>query len=252
MIRAVGRLRSRLSTLHDRKGAVNLMPAVNTLRTKRTSLIGHTITRGSMIIMDSFIGPARFGSGGSLTGCPHALSTSYRLLRGMKTTFIFTPSMRRVCPRPSAQRFDCTPLSAIVRNHFHPKRFGKMYRVIDGLFVVMGPAHTCFNRGSFRRLTVVHRVIGRVKFGKLRVMNYPVIHRRSKLTLDDHGTQLSTIRERCTLGVSRALFGDYAFTGSRPITRARGFMRSTVTTTPNLHLRCFRVMSNAALRGVAS
>lgn len=251
VMRAVGSLRTKLSTLETRKGGMNLIPAVNTLRTNRTSLIGHYITRGSTTMMDIFMGPARFGSGGSLIGCPHAPRTSYYLLRRYKTTFIFTPSIRRVCPRPSTHHFDCTPLSAIVRKTFHPKRFGNIYRVIDGLFSTIRPSHTCFNRGSFRRLTVVHRVIHRVGC-PLRVMKYPVIHRRSKLTLDDHGTHLSTRRHGGTLGVSRALFRDHAFKTSRAMTRARGFIRSAVTTTPKLHLRCFRLISNGALRGVAS
>lgn len=247
MVRAVDRLHTRLSTFHGRKGAVKLIPAVKTLRTKRTSLIGHTMTRGSMIMIDSFIGPARFGSRGSLLGCPHAQRTSYTLLRGYKTALIFTPSMRRICPRPSAHRFDCTPLSAIVRKGCHPKRFGKIYRVIDGLFLVIRPRHTCFNRGSFRRLTVVHRVMHGCPFG-VRVIKYPVIHRRSNLTLDDHGTHLATRRQGRTLRVSGTLFTDMSFDGSHILLRAGRFMRSYVHHTPKLRLRCFRVISNGALR----
>lgn len=148
MVGGVISLRGRLFSHHGRKGRVNLIPAVNTLRRNRTSLMGHDIRRGNIAMISIFLGPARFGSGNSLRHCPHALSTSYGLLRTYNTSCIFTPSMRRVCPAPSAHRFRFPPMDAIVRNTGHPNRFGNMYRMIDHLFCVIYPAHTCFKRGS--------------------------------------------------------------------------------------------------------
>ncbi len=238
--------------LRGASGAVNFIPAVKTLRGKRLRLMGHTMGRGSATVMDMFMGPARFGSGGSLTGCPHALTTSYGLLRDMNYGTIFSPSTGRFCSSRrlgSAFRFSFKNLSRMVRNGFHPNRFGKIMRIMDGLFGLIRPAQTCFNRGSFRRLTVVHHVIGVVGFG-VRVVNYPVMHRRDKLTLSDHGTLLDSRRHGLTTCVRTILGRDAAFCSRAAIHRLRSTTVTTVGHHRKLRIRCFSVIGNSALRDV--
>lgn len=245
----VGRLGDCLTRRGHGGGRVNFIPAVKTLRSKRLDLIRHYIGRGSIYMIDIFIGPARFGSGRSLRACPHALSGSYALLRPINYSCMFTPSTRRVCPRPSAHAFSFNAISTMVRKTHHPKRFGKITRVIDGLFCMIRPSGTCFNRGSFRRVTIVHTVIGRLSV-PIGVGSYPVLHRTSNLTLDDHGIHLAPRRHRGTPLVTHALGRDAGFIPRGDIRRIVSCIIGAVGTSPVVHIRCCRVMSNGAVRSV--
>lgn len=223
------------------------MPAVKFLRRKRTDLVGEYHRRGSVIIMSSFMGPARFKPARSLRTCPESFGHSDRLYRDLKTSIVFRPRPRSVCRSPRTF-MDVSALSSALYNGAEPVRFGNMYAIISGLFGVMAPSETCFNRGSTRRLTVVHGVMRSLGFS-VRVMKYPVVHRRSKLTGSSEGACLDRRREGTTLYLSETMGTNrgvvYGKDGTR---RMLAGVHRVVRTRPLTGVSCMSVMSTLSVR----
>lgn len=174
------------------------MPAVNCLRRKRGDLVSTTEGRGSHIIIDVFMGPVRFKPARSLRDCPHSLGGSTTLYRTTNMSVVFRPRPRRVCTSNFYSCISVGNLAARLYKGDHPVRFHNIRAIMLGLFRVMAPSHTCFKRGSTRRLTIVHHVIGSLGISA-QVVNYPVVHRSSKLTGDSEGACLGNRRHRTTL-----------------------------------------------------
>lgn len=228
---------------------MNLIPAVKFLRRKRTDLVGGYERRGSVMIMSSFIGPARFNPARSLRTCPESFRHSDGLYRDLKTSLVFYPRPSRVCRSPRTF-MDVSALSRALYKGAHPVRFGNIYAIIAGLFRVIMPSETCFKRGSTRRLTVVHGVIDSLGFS-VRVMNYPVVHRRSKLTGSSEGACLDPRREGTTLYLSGTMGTKRRTVRTKvPTRRLLKGVQTIVRTRPLTGVSCMSVMSTLAVRPI--
>lgn len=233
---------------------INLIPAVNGLRNKRHDLVRQTQQRGSIIVIDVFVGPLRFNPRRSLTHCPRAPDRSLRVYRRKKISMIFVPAPRILCNDPGldlsnlARIMPPATVASILYNPCHPNRFRKITAMIAGLLDLITPSHTCFNHGSTRRLTVLGQLTRSLGLPK-RLVKYPAVQSGNNLTLDSHGTCLGRTRNRRTTTVCRTLLT----TRTRFRTKRHqnvtllDAIRRTLTRRPTLRPRCIRLIRPSAL-----
>ncbi len=233
------------------KGEVTIMPAVNCLRRNRLSLMSETGGRTSYIMLALFMGPVRFYPKRSCRVCPQSRRESAGLYRRHNISFLFVPRITSVCTTGTDILVSRSSLSARLYNTMEPNRFEKMYAIITGLFGTAVTSTTVFNRGSTRRMTVVHQVIHSLGV-PIRVIVSPVIHRTSNLTVDSHGAHLGNRRHARTLKLSQTLGTTGAtMSGNRGSTTTVGTVLINRVRDRSLHISCTTIISCRALRRVS-
>lgn len=195
------------------KKTIGLVPTMGALHEGHASLVRRAVAENDVCVVSVFVNPTQFNNKEDLAKYPRNIERDAELLSSIGAHFVFAPTPEEMYSEEEMNttfEFDFAGLDKVMEGKMRPGHFNGVVQVVSRLFYLVQPDKGYFGEKDFQQLAIIHHMVERSSmagtFGKLQIIDCPIVREESGLALSSRNERLSAEEKEIALGISKTLF----------------------------------------------
>lgn len=192
---------------------IGLVPTMGALHEGHASLVRRSVAENDVTFVSVFVNPTQFNNKEDLLKYPRNLERDAALLSSIGATYVFAPTPEEMYTADEMKdtfQFDFAGLDEVMEGKMRPGHFNGVVQVVSRLFYLVRPDRAYFGEKDFQQLCIIHHMVERSSlkdtFGKLEIVDCPIVREESGLARSSRNERLSAVEKQTAVGISRVLF----------------------------------------------
>lgn len=192
---------------------IGLVPTMGALHEGHASLVRRSVAENDVTFVSVFVNPTQFNNKEDLLKYPRNLERDAALLSSIGATYVFAPTPEEMYTADEMKdtfQFDFAGLDEVMEGKMRPGHFNGVVQVVSRLFYLVRPDRAYFGEKDFQQLCIIHHMVERSSlkdtFGKLEIVDCPIVREGSGLARSSRNERLSAAEKQTAVGISRVLF----------------------------------------------
>ena len=192
---------------------IGLVPTMGALHEGHASLVRRSVADNDVTFVSVFVNPTQFNNKEDLLKYPRNLERDAALLTSIGATYVFAPTPEEMYTADEMKdtfQFDFAGLDEVMEGKMRPGHFNGVVQVVSRLFYLVRPDRAYFGEKDFQQLCIIHHMVERSSlkdtFGKLEIVDCPIVREESGLARSSRNERLSAAEKQTAVGISRVLF----------------------------------------------
>ena len=198
------------------KQTIGLVPTMGALHEGHASLVRRAVAENDICFVSVFVNPTQFNNKEDLAKYPRNIERDAELLSGIGAEYVFAPTPEEMYSTEEMNTtfaFDFNGLDKVMEGKMRPGHFNGVVQVVSRLFYLIQPDRAYFGEKDFQQLTIIHHMVEHSSmagtFGKLQIIDCPIVREASGLALSSRNERLSKAEKETAIGISRTLFASF-------------------------------------------
>jgi len=235
---------------------IGLVPTMGALHQGHASLVKRAVADNDVCVVSVFVNPTQFNNKEDLAKYPRNIERDAQLLSSIGAQYVFAPTPEEMY---SAQEmnttfaFDFAGLDKVMEGKMRPGHFNGVVQVVSRLFYLVQPDKAYFGEKDFQQLAIIHHMVERSSmagtFGKVQIIDCPIVREESGLALSSRNERLSASEKETALAISKTLFASLEWAKEQGATVAGVQQRviDTLNAVPGLEVEYYEIVDQTTL-----
>ncbi len=193
--------------------SIGLVPTMGALHEGHASLVRRAVSENNVCVVSVFVNPTQFNNKEDLAKYPRNIERDAELLSTIGAHYVFAPTPEEMYSAEEMNNtfaFDFAGLDQVMEGKMRPGHFNGVVQVVSRLFYLVQPDKAYFGEKDFQQLAIIHHMVERSSmagtFGKLKIIDCPIVREASGLALSSRNERLSAAEKQTALAISKTLF----------------------------------------------
>ena len=235
---------------------IGLVPTMGALHAGHASLVQRAVNENNVCFVSVFVNPTQFNNKEDLAKYPRDLQRDADLLHSIGADFLFAPTpdeMYSAEEMNTTFEFDFAGLDQVMEGKMRPGHFNGVVQVVSRLFYLVQPDKAYFGEKDFQQLAIIHHMVERSSmagtFGKLQIVDCPIVREETGLALSSRNERLSAQEKQTALAISQTLFASQKWAKEAGATVASVQQRviDTINAVDGLEVEYYEIVDQTTL-----
>ena len=233
---------------------IGLVPTMGALHEGHASLVKRAVEENDVCFVSVFVNPTQFNNKEDLAKYPRNIERDAQLLQSIGADYVFAPTPEEMYSAEEMNTtfdFDFAGLDKVMEGKMRPGHFNGVVQVVSRLFYMVQPDKSYFGEKDFQQLAIIHHMVERSSmagtFGKLQVIDCPIVREESGLTLSSRNERLSADEKQTALAISKTLFDSLVWAQSASVAEVQQRVIDTINAVPGLEVEYYEIVDQTTL-----
>ena len=235
---------------------IGLVPTMGALHAGHASLVQRAVNENNVCFVSVFVNPTQFNNKEDLAKYPRDLQRDADLLHSIGADFLFAPTPEEMYSAEEMNttfEFDFAGLDQVMEGKMRPGHFNGVVQVVSRLFYLVQPDKAYFGEKDFQQLAIIHHMVERSSmagtFGKLQIVDCPIVREETGLALSSRNERLSAQEKQTALAISQTLFASQKWAKEAGATVASVQQRviDTINAVDGLEVEYYEIVDQTSL-----
>ena len=233
---------------------IGLVPTMGALHEGHASLVKRAVEENDVCFVSVFVNPTQFNNKEDLAKYPRNIERDAQLLQSIGADYVFAPTPEEMYSAEEMNTtfdFDFAGLDKVMEGKMRPGHFNGVVQVVSRLFYMVQPDKSYFGEKDFQQLAIIHHMVERSSmagtFGKLQVIDCPIVREESGLALSSRNERLSADEKQTALAISKTLFDSLVWAQSASVAEVQQRVIDTINAVPGLEVEYYEIVDQTTL-----
>lgn len=195
-----------MEKLRKKGKTIGFVPTMGALHEGHLSLVKQAKKENDIAAVSIFVNPAQFGPKEDFKKYPRPVFEDSKLLKSVKTDFLFMPSAEAMYGGNSSTAVEPEPgLISGLCGKFRPGHFRGVATVVAKLFNIVKPHRAYFGLKDYQQAMVISKMVSDLNMD-LKLCLMPTVREKDGLAMSSRNRYLSPEDRRRALIISQVLF----------------------------------------------
>jgi pantoate--beta-alanine ligase len=249
-------LQQAVAACKEAKKTIGLVPTMGALHQGHASLVRRAVAENDICFVSVFVNPTQFNNKEDLAKYPRNIERDAELLSSIGAHYVFAPTPEEMYSAEemnSTFAFDFNGLDQVMEGKMRPGHFNGVVQVVSRLFYLVQPDRAYFGEKDFQQLAIIHHMVERSSlagtFGRLQIIDCPIVREESGLALSSRNERLSAEEKKTALGISRTLFAslEWAKESGASVAKVQQRVIDTINAIDGLEVEYYEIVDQTTL-----
>ena len=233
---------------------IGLVPTMGALHEGHASLVKRAVAENNVCFVSVFVNPTQFNNKEDLAKYPRNIQRDAELLETICADFVFAPTPEEMYSAEEMNttfNFDFAGLDQVMEGKMRPGHFNGVVQVVSRLFYLVQPDKAYFGEKDFQQLAIIHHMVERSSmagtFGKLQIIDCPIVREASGLALSSRNERLSESEKQTALAISRTLFESLKWAKTATVAEVQQRVIDTINAVEGLEVEYYEIVDQSTL-----
>ena len=233
---------------------IGLVPTMGALHQGHASLVKRAVKENDICVVSVFVNPTQFNNKEDLAKYPRNIERDAELLKSIGAHYVFAPTPEEMYSAEemnSTFDFDFAGLDQVMEGKMRPGHFNGVVQVVSRLFYLVQPDKAYFGEKDFQQLAIIHHMVEHSSmagtFGKLEIVDCPIVREASGLALSSRNERLSEDEKKTALAISKTLFESLKWAKTATVAEVQQRVIDTINTVPGLEVEYYEIVDQTSL-----
>lgn len=233
---------------------IGLVPTMGALHAGHASLVKRAVEENDICIVSVFVNPTQFNNKEDLAKYPRNIERDAELLNSIGAHYVFAPTPEEMYSAEEMNTtfaFDFAGLDQVMEGKMRPGHFNGVVQVVSRLFYLTQPNKAYFGEKDFQQLAIIHHMVERSSmagtFGKLQIIDCPIVREESGLALSSRNERLSEDEKRIAVGISKTLFSSLKWAKNESVASVQQRVINTINAIEGLEVEYYEIVDQTSL-----
>ena len=235
--------------------SIGLVPTMGALHAGHASLVRRATEENDVCIVSVFVNPTQFNNKEDLAKYPRDIERDAELLGTLGVSYVFAPTPEEMYSEEEMEQtfeFDFGGLDQMMEGKMRPGHFNGVVQVVSRLFYLTQPDRAYFGEKDFQQLAIIHYMVERSElkdtFGRLQIVDCPIVREASGLALSSRNERLSADEKQTALGISRTLIASLEWAKNMSGEQVRQRVVDTINAIEGLEVEYYEIVDLSTLQ----
>ena len=233
---------------------IGLVPTMGALHQGHASLVQKAVADNDICVVSVFVNPTQFNNKEDLAKYPRNIERDAELLSAIGAHYVFAPTPEEMYSAEemnSTFEFDFAGLDKVMEGKMRPGHFNGVVQVVSRLFYLAQPDKAYFGEKDFQQLAIIHHMVERSSmagtFGRLEIIDCPIVREESGLALSSRNERLSAEEKQTALAISKTLFDSLKWAKSASVAEVQQRVIDTINAVDGLEVEYYEIVDQSTL-----
>ena len=233
---------------------IGLVPTMGALHAGHASLVKRAVKDNDVCIVSVFVNPTQFNNKEDLAKYPRDIERDAKLLSEIGAHYVFAPTPEEMYSTEEMNttfQFDFAGLDKVMEGKMRPGHFNGVVQVVSRLFYLSQPDKAYFGEKDFQQLAIIHHMVEHSSmagtFGKLQIIDCPIVREESGLALSSRNERLSYAEKQTALAISKTLFASLEWSKISSVQEVQQRVIDTINAVPGLEVEYYEIVDQSTL-----
>ena len=233
---------------------IGLVPTMGALHQGHASLVKKAVADNDICVVSVFVNPTQFNNKEDLAKYPRNIERDAALLSAIGAHYVFAPTPEEMYSAEemnSTFEFDFAGLDKVMEGKMRPGHFNGVVQVVSRLFYLVQPDKAYFGEKDFQQLAIIHYMVERSSmagtFGRLQIIDCPIVREESGLALSSRNERLSAEEKETALAISKTLFDSLKWAKSASVAEVQQRVIDTINAVDGLEVEYYEIVDQSTL-----
>lgn len=233
---------------------IGLVPTMGALHAGHASLVKRAVKDNDACIVSVFVNPTQFNNKEDLAKYPRDIERDAKLLSEIGAHYVFAPTPEEMYSAEEMNttfQFDFADLDKVMEGKMRPGHFNGVVQVVSRLFYLSQPDKAYFGEKDFQQLAIIHHMVEHSSmagtFGKLQIIDCPIVREESGLALSSRNERLSADEKQIALAISKTLFASLEWSKTASVQEVQQRVIDTINAVPGLEVEYYEIVDQTTL-----
>ena len=233
---------------------IGLVPTMGALHQGHASLVKRAVAENDICVVSVFVNPTQFNNKEDLAKYPRNIERDAELLKSIGAHYVFAPTPEEMYSAEemnSTFDFDFAGLDQVMEGKMRPGHFNGVVQVVSRLFYLVQPDKAYFGEKDFQQLAIIHHMVEHSSmagtFGKLEIVDCPIVREASGLALSSRNERLSEDEKKTALAISKTLFESLKWAKTATVAEVQQRVIDTINAVPGLEVEYYEIVDQTSL-----
>ena len=233
---------------------IGLVPTMGALHQGHASLVRKAVADNDICVVSVFVNPTQFNNKEDLAKYPRNIERDAELLSAIGAHYVFAPTPEEMYSAEemnSTFEFDFAGLDKVMEGKMRPGHFNGVVQVVSRLFYLAQPDKAYFGEKDFQQLAIIHHMVERSSmagtFGRLEIIDCPIVREDSGLALSSRNERLSAEEKQTALAISKTLFDSLKWAKSASVAEVQQRVIDTINAVDGLEVEYYEIVDQSTL-----
>ena len=249
-------LQQAVSECKKQNQSIGLVPTMGALHAGHASLVRRATEENDVCIVSVFVNPTQFNNKEDLAKYPRDIERDAELLgTTLGVSYVFAPTPEEMYSEEEMAQtfeFDFGGLDQMMEGKMRPGHFNGVVQVVSRLFYLTQPDRAYFGEKDFQQLAIIHYMVERSElkntFGRLQIVDCPIVREASGLALSSRNERLSADEKQTALGISRTLIASLEWAKNMSVEQVRQRVVDTINAIEGLEVEYYEIVDQSTLQ----
>lgn len=248
-------LQQAVSECKKQNQSIGLVPTMGALHAGHASLVRRATEENDVCIVSVFVNPTQFNNKEDLAKYPRDIERDAELLGTLGVSYVFAPTPEEMYSEEEMAQtfeFDFGGLDQMMEGKMRPGHFNGVVQVVSRLFYLTQPDRAYFGEKDFQQLAIIHYMVERSElkdtFGRLLIVDCPIVREASGLALSSRNERLSADEKQTALGISRTLIASLEWAKNMSVEQVRQRVVDTINAIEGLEVEYYEIVDQSTLQ----
>ena len=248
-------LQQAVSECKKQNQSIGLVPTMGALHAGHASLVRRATEENDVCIVSVFVNPTQFNNKEDLAKYPRDIERDAELLGTLGVSYVFAPTPEEMYSEEEMAQtfeFDFGGLDQMMEGKMRPGHFNGVVQVVSRLFYLTQPDRAYFGEKDFQQLAIIHYMVERSElkdtFGRLQIVDCPIVREASGLALSSRNERLSADEKQTALGISRTLIASLEWAKNMSVDEVRQRVVDTINAIEGLEVEYYEIVDQSTLQ----
>lgn len=248
-------LQQAVSECKKQNQSIGLVPTMGALHAGHASLVRRATEENDVCIVSVFVNPTQFNNKEDLAKYPRDIERDAELLGTLGVSYVFAPTPEEMYSEEEMEQtfeFDFGGLDQMMEGKMRPGHFNGVVQVVSRLFYLTQPDRAYFGEKDFQQLAIIHYMVERSElkdtFGRLLIVDCPIVREASGLALSSRNERLSADEKQTALGISRTLIASLEWAKHMSVEQVRQRVVDTINAIEGLEVEYYEIVDQSTLQ----
>lgn len=248
-------LQQAVSECKKQNQSIGLVPTMGALHAGHASLVRRATEENDVCIVSVFVNPTQFNNKEDLAKYPRDIERDAELLGTLGVSYVFAPTPEEMYSEEEMAQtfeFDFGGLDQMMEGKMRPGHFNGVVQVVSRLFYLTQPDRAYFGEKDFQQLAIIHYMVERSElkdtFGRLQIVDCPIVREASGLALSSRNERLSADEKQTALGISRTLIASLEWAKNMSVEQVRQRVVDTINAIEGLEVEYYEIVDQSTLQ----
>lgn len=247
-------LQATIQECKDAGKTIGLVPTMGALHAGHASLVKQSVAENDITVVSVFVNPTQFNNKEDLAKYPRNIERDAELLKSIGAQYVFAPTPEEMYSAEEMNttfEFDFAGLDKVMEGKMRPGHFNGVVQVVSRLFYLVRPDKAYFGEKDFQQLAIIHHMVERSSmagtFGRLEIIDCPIVREASGLALSSRNERLSASEKETALAISKTLFESLKWAKSATVADVQQRVIDTINAVPGLEVEYYEIVDQSTL-----
>lgn len=229
--------------------SIGFVPTMGALHQGHLELMLKAKHENPIVVVSIFVNPTQFNNPNDLKNYPRTLEDDLKKCEKAGVTFVFTPEISEIYPKPDTRQFDFGLLDKVMEGKHRPGHFNGVAQVVSRLFDIVQPEKAYFGQKDFQQLAVIRRMVSDLSYG-IDIVSCPTVREPDGLAMSSRNVLLNANQRKSAPLIAKTLLAARNKMPDLNVKEMISWVISEINKDPELKVEYFEIANADTLESV--